>query len=150
MPPEFPSTPIRGAKLSRARTNVQKKNADLTRRSEFQTALSLHSHTHHSRESAEFIPVFIRQVPVLRRIVKRAIERYERRSGTAVDFRRVYWTPPASPIQFLFTGPVACRYGCDPGSAGSACWEAIRFVRFSAVSWHSFRRRLWPRYLTKP
>jgi len=65
--------------------------------SEFHTAVSLHSHTHHSKESAEFTPFFLQRIPLLGRLIACAARRYEDRTGLAVDFRRMYWTPPISP-----------------------------------------------------
>jgi hypothetical protein len=56
----------------------------------YRTAVSLHSHTNHSRETLQFIPKFAAKYPVLRW----ALERQCKKSKIPVDFRRVYWTPP--------------------------------------------------------
>jgi hypothetical protein len=59
----------------------------------YRTAVSLHSHTNHSRETLQFIPKFAAKYRVLRW----ALERQCKKSTIPVDFRRVYWTPPLSP-----------------------------------------------------
>jgi hypothetical protein len=63
----------------------------------FRSAISLHSHTCHSRECADFIPLYFQRIPVLNRIIAASLRRYQDRTGTAIDFRRVYWTPPVLP-----------------------------------------------------
>jgi hypothetical protein len=83
--------------MNRVQTRVRKQKELSTRLSEFRTAVSLHSHTHHSKEVAQFIPLFVQRIPILNQVLSSAIKRYEDRAGTAVDFRRVYWTPPVSP-----------------------------------------------------
>jgi hypothetical protein len=83
--------------MNRAQTRVQKQKEVSRRLSEFHVAVSLHSHTYHSKELAQFIPLFVQRIPVLNRLLASAIKRYEDRTGIAVDFRRVYWTPPVSP-----------------------------------------------------
>lgn len=56
----------------------------------YRSAVSLHSHTNHSKETLLFIPNFAAKYPVLRR----ALERQCQKSKYPVDFQRVYWTPP--------------------------------------------------------
>jgi hypothetical protein len=56
----------------------------------YRTAVSLHSHTNHSKETLQFIPNFAAKYPLLRW----ALERQCKKSKIPVDFRRVYWTPP--------------------------------------------------------
>ena len=56
----------------------------------YEAAVSLHSHTNHSKESLFFIPQFTEKWPLL----QRALERQARRSPIPVDFARAYWTPP--------------------------------------------------------
>jgi hypothetical protein len=57
---------------------------------EYLTAVSLHSHTNHSKESLRFIPEFAEKYPVLRW----ALERQRKKAKIPVDFDRAYWTPP--------------------------------------------------------
>src|SRR6516164_8292724 len=90
-------------KMDRAQTRVQSQTEYLGQRSEFRTAVFLHSHTYHSKEPAAFVPLFIQHIPILSQLVPCAMKRYEDRTGTAVDFRRIYWTPPVSPSIVLAT-----------------------------------------------
>lgn len=59
----------------------------------YRSAVSLHSHTNHSKESLRFIPEFTQKKPLLRW----ALERQSRRSTIPVDWARAYWTPPLIP-----------------------------------------------------
>lgn len=61
------------------------------------SAVSLHSQTQHSKEAAEFLPLFVHRVPILNQWVVDEMKSYKESTGIAVDFRRVYWTPPVSP-----------------------------------------------------
>jgi hypothetical protein len=61
-------------------------------RGNYRAAVSLHSHTHHSKESLQFIPQFAEKYPLLRWALKRQCGK----SGIPVDFDRAYWTPPLS------------------------------------------------------
>jgi hypothetical protein len=58
------------------------------------TAVSLHSHTMHSREGLDFIPRVLAKVPLLARRIHRLSERRRKESGDAVDFARAFWRPP--------------------------------------------------------
>jgi hypothetical protein len=60
---------------------------------EYRSAVSLHSHTNHSKESLRFILEFTQKRPLLRW----ALERQSRRSTIPVDWARAYWTPPLIP-----------------------------------------------------
>jgi len=60
---------------------------------QYRSAVSLHSHTNHSKESLRFIPEFTRKHPVLRW----ALQRQALRSTIPVDLVRAYWTPPLRP-----------------------------------------------------
>lgn len=60
---------------------------------EYRSAVSLHSHTNHSKESLRFIPQYTQKRPFLRW----ALERQSRRSTIPVDWVRAYWTPPLTP-----------------------------------------------------
>jgi len=60
---------------------------------EYRSAVSLHSHTNHSKESLRFIQEFTQKKPLLRW----ALERQSRRSTIPVDWVRAYWTPPLIP-----------------------------------------------------
>jgi hypothetical protein len=86
-----------GVQMNRVQARVWKLADASWTTQEFRMAVSLHSHTHHSKEPAEFIPLFVERIPVLSRLVAIAMRRYQERTGIAVDFRRIYWTPPVSP-----------------------------------------------------
>ena len=60
---------------------------------EYRSAVSLHSHTNHSKESLRFILQYTQKRPLLRW----ALERQSRRSTIPVDWVRAYWTPPLIP-----------------------------------------------------
>lgn len=59
----------------------------------YRTAVSLHSHTNHSKESLLFIPEFAEKWPVLRW----ALKEWCKKSCRPVDFSQAYWTPPLPP-----------------------------------------------------
>jgi hypothetical protein len=59
----------------------------------YQAAVSLHSHTNHSRESLAFISEFAQRWPVLHW----ALEHQCKRSRVPVDLTTAHWTPPLSP-----------------------------------------------------
>ncbi len=69
----------------------------------YPTAISLHSHTLHSRESLEHLPLQAERIPVLRGIIRRKLSDYEEGNGKPFDFRRTWWTPPMSAGQVYET-----------------------------------------------
>jgi hypothetical protein len=83
--------------LNRAKTRVWRLTEAAGRMREFRTAISLHSHTCHSKEKADFMPLYIQRIPVLNRLIASSERRYQDRTGIAIDFRRIYWTPPVLP-----------------------------------------------------
>jgi hypothetical protein len=63
----------------------------------FRTAISLHSHTHHSREGLDFIPRVLGRIKPAQ-IMLRALENEHRRvTGRDVPYDRVFWRPPLNP-----------------------------------------------------
>ena len=87
--------------MNRAQTRVWKLKGASARLQDFRTAVSLHSHTCHSKEKADFIPFYTQRIPVLSRLVASSVRSYEARLGIGVDFHRVYWTPPVFPRAVL-------------------------------------------------
>lgn len=87
--------------MNRARTRVLKLRESASQMRDFRTGVSLHSHTCHSKEVADFIPFYIERIPILNRMIGSRLKRYEERSGKKIDFRRVYWTPPVLPRTVL-------------------------------------------------
>jgi hypothetical protein len=63
----------------------------------FSTAVSLHSHTSHSREFLDFIPRVMRRVPVLDRLRRWVEARYSERPDKGVRYRDAFWRPPLIP-----------------------------------------------------
>lgn len=64
--------------------------------SKFRTGVSLHGHTHHSKECLDFLPTHLRRAPGLGWVVD-GYERPGKHSTTGVNFARAYWTPPMTP-----------------------------------------------------
>jgi hypothetical protein len=62
----------------------------------FTSAVSLHAHTHHSREVMADLPSYISQIPVVAALFAREL-RERRRTEGDVDFTKGWWHPPLSP-----------------------------------------------------
>jgi hypothetical protein len=77
-------------------TRISMLNSGARRQKEFHTAVSLHSHTHHSKEGLDFVPHYAPRIPVVSFFYKREEDRYFRVNGKTLDFRRGYWTPPVT------------------------------------------------------
>ena len=63
----------------------------------WRTAVSLHAHTHYSRESMVDVSPYFDKIPIVAGIVRRELAAYERRNRVAVDFKKVWWHPPLDP-----------------------------------------------------
>ena len=63
----------------------------------FRTAVSLHSHTLHSRESLGFVPRYTAAVPLLAQAIRQQERRYAALTGRKLDFSKAWWTPPLAP-----------------------------------------------------
>lgn len=81
--------------MSSSKTRLSLFAGELTTK-RFQTAVSLHAHTRHSRETIAFVPHYIARVPILREKFSKWEERYRSKYGKDIDFRQGYWTPPLS------------------------------------------------------
>jgi len=68
---------------------------------EFRSAVSLHSHTMHSREYLGRLPSYIARVPIASLVIEREIGRLHLYTGRVFDFRRIFWTPPLSPREAM-------------------------------------------------
>jgi hypothetical protein len=64
---------------------------------QYRTAVSLHSHTLHSREGLGFIPRVAAKNPLLNAAVRWQQAHY----GVKLDMSRAWWTPPLSPSQAI-------------------------------------------------
>jgi hypothetical protein len=69
----------------------------------FRTGVSLHSHTHFSRESLEFLPSQSKRIPILGPWIGTKLRRYEESTGKMANFERSWWTPPVSPATVVAT-----------------------------------------------
>ena len=67
--------------------------------SQYTTAVSLHGHTSHSRESLYFISEFASKRPLLRWALSRKDRKAQRESNIKMDFFKAYWTPPLPPLE---------------------------------------------------
>lgn len=76
------------------RTQVRFQWQDPVGHRQFRTAVSLHSHTMHSRESLAFIPRYTAEIPMLAWEIRRQAKEYLVRTGKTLDYARAYWTPP--------------------------------------------------------
>jgi hypothetical protein len=63
----------------------------------FTTAVSLHSHTLHSRETLDFVPRVMRKVPLAHAALQYFEAKHRRRKGRPIPFSRAYWRPPLHP-----------------------------------------------------
>jgi hypothetical protein len=70
-------------------------NGNAARR--FRTAVSLHSHTLHSRETLSFIGRLAKRVGPIRAALVRGEAKYRSVHGSSLDLSRAWWTPPAAP-----------------------------------------------------
>lgn len=62
-------------------------------------AVSLHCHTHYSRELLNFIPHYASMIPVVSGLFRSEMDRYLTVHGRTIDFSQAWWTPPATPRQ---------------------------------------------------
>jgi hypothetical protein len=67
----------------------------------YRSAVSLHSHTMHSREYLGRFPHYVSKIPIAHYLVEREVGRMHLYTGRTLDFRKIYWTPPLSPLQAL-------------------------------------------------
>src|SRR5258708_13712794 len=72
------------------------KNAghDLRVADRFQTGVSIHSHTMHSKENMAFLPKHAHQIPIVSGIIRGHEETFRRTNGRDLDYNRAWWTPP--------------------------------------------------------
>jgi hypothetical protein len=82
----------------------------------YDTGVSLHAHTWHSRETLAFLPDWMESVPVLSGLFQRELERYQRKHGRSLDFARASWRPPLMPLDVWESerAQIADRLGLAP------------------------------------
>jgi len=64
----------------------------------YRTAVSLHSHTSHSKEGLYFVAEYASRQPLLNWALTTYSKRSYTRGGITTDFQKAYWTPPLLPL----------------------------------------------------
>lgn len=84
--------------MNQARCQIHRQTKAIQEVPGYCTGVSLHSHTHHSKENLDFLPHYINyhQIPVVSQLVRSELKRYRERSGKTIDFQQAYWVPPMS------------------------------------------------------
>lgn len=82
----------------------------------FHSGVSLHSHTHHSRETVSELKTQIARVPVLAAMFERELQGRLRSTTHAVDLSRSAWRPPVSPRDVFASeaGQIESRLELEP------------------------------------
>ena len=80
----------------------------------FGAVVSLHAHTHHSREVLADLPPYITRIPVVGRCFEQELDR-RRALDEAVDFSKGWWHPPVTPRAVFEseTTQIDRRFGLD-------------------------------------
>src|SRR5262244_690378 len=76
------------------RTQTRLLEAGIDSPHSFSTAVSLHCHTQHSKESLGFLSSCVSRMPVLSSWVARMIDAHRAETGRTVDIERCHWRPP--------------------------------------------------------
>jgi hypothetical protein len=76
-------------------TKIHLESATVLR--QYRTAVSLHSHTLHSRETLFFIHRWAARSRLARSALERGKAQYRAAHGSALDLHRAWWTPPLAP-----------------------------------------------------
>lgn len=82
--------------MSSTNVHMAWRGQDACRR--FRTAVSLHSHTLHSREGLASIVQLASSLPVVAPLVRQQERCYHGIHGHPFDANRIWWTPPLSPL----------------------------------------------------
>lgn len=78
-----------------SRTQIHFLPVDRSALRAFQTGVSLHSHTEHSREQMRIMPRYLEQMPIVGHLYLRELDRYRRDNGGELpDFSKAYWRGP--------------------------------------------------------
>jgi hypothetical protein len=104
--------PLSGKTLSR-RTSLRAFASGVDWQS-FRSAVSLHAHTSHSRETLSDLPPYIHSIPIIGDRFRRELD--ERRAQQmSIDFSKGWWHPPATPREVFDseTGQIDRRFGLD-------------------------------------
>jgi hypothetical protein len=71
--------------------------ADIGDARAYSSVVSVHAHSHHSRESLTDVPDYISRVPLVGRRFLRELRACLDREGCPADYTNVWWHPPVSP-----------------------------------------------------
>src|SRR5262245_14440157 len=71
--------------------------ADLAGSEYFTTTVSLHAHTHYSRESLTDVPRHVALIPLVGKGLERDFHSWVDQDGCALDFSNGWWHPPVAP-----------------------------------------------------
>ena len=82
--------------MQRRLTRISLLQAKPAHKRGYRTAVSLHCHTHYSKEHLDFVPRYASQIPIVSSFFSRETDRYYRLSGKTMDFAEWYWTPPVT------------------------------------------------------
>lgn len=95
-------------------TNIRL-GVDRNAAAQFRSAVSLHGHTLHSRETMDFIYRMALRIPPVRAALRKGEARFRAAYGTELDLSRAWWTPPLAPHQAwsLETSHIRDQFGVD-------------------------------------
>jgi hypothetical protein len=84
--------------------------------SRFSAGVSLHAHTHHSREIMADLPRYLARIPLVAACVDWQLRTYSAREGRAIDFSKGWWHPPVSPRTVFESEArqIETRFGLSP------------------------------------
>jgi hypothetical protein len=81
------------------RTQTRLLEAGIDSPHSFKTAVSLHCHTQHSKESLGFLSSCVSRMPVLSSWLTGVIEAHQAETGRSIDIERSHWRPPLTARQ---------------------------------------------------
>ena len=84
----------RGEDLSRCRVTSFTRDTDWDG---CRSGISLHAHTHHSREVMSDLPPYLARIPLVAPLFQRQLDAYQRDNGRPIDFSMGWWHPPVTP-----------------------------------------------------
>jgi hypothetical protein len=80
--------------MRKPRSQLQFVSSNRDYRAAFQTGISLHSHTIHSKEGLSCLPQYLEKVPVVSQFLQWENERHFAMTGRKLDFSQAYWRGP--------------------------------------------------------
>ena len=80
--------------MQAGRTQTRLLEAGIDSPRSFKTAVSLHCHTQHSKESFGFLSSCVSRMPILSSWLAGVIEAHQVETGRTIDIERSHWRPP--------------------------------------------------------